>query len=84
MPEAPAPSKLAQVVDVAAGAAYVLVVAATLYLLFPGLRLGIRAFVNHAMFNYRYGVFLAQRSQVAGWVRDAMDGKVTDEPKAER
>jgi hypothetical protein len=77
-------SKLVQAVDVAAGLAYVLVVAATLYLLFPGLRTSLRVFVNHVIFNYRYGVFLAQRSEVAAWVKDAMQGKVTDEPKAER
>lgn len=71
-------AKLDHAIGIATNVAYLLVVAATLYLLFPGLRQQLRQVVAALMWNYRLGTYLARQQPVPGYVKDALAGKVAD------
>lgn len=73
-------AKLDHAIGIATNVAYLLVVASTLYLLFPGLRPSLRRVVAALMWNYRLGTYLARQQPVPGYVRDALAGKTVDEP----
>lgn len=75
------PNRLAEAVEIAGGVAYIMVVGATLYLLFPGIRLSVKGAAAHFWWTWKYGKFVAERSPVVEWAKDAVfRGKVVDVP----
>ena len=74
--------KLDRAVSIAANLAYVGLVGATLFLLFPALRPKARQIVAGLVFNYQLGVFLQHQAPVPSWVSAAIHGGATvDEPE---
>lgn len=71
-------AKIDRAIGIATNVAYLLLVAATLYLVFPGLRSQLRGLVRALVWNYQIGVYLAHQSPVPGYVKDALAGKVAD------
>jgi len=71
-------AKLDQTIGIATNVAYLLLVAGTLYLLFPGIRTGLRAMVRALVWNYQLGAYLARQQPVPRYVKDAIAGKVAD------
>jgi len=72
------PDKLDRALGVAVNVAYLLLVLATLYLLFPGLRQWARQLARALVWNYQVGTYLRRKGPVPGYVVDALAGKVAD------
>lgn len=71
-------AKVDRAIGIATNVAYLLVVAATLYLLFPGLRQQLRQLVAALMWNYRLGLYLARQQPVPRYVKDALAGRTVE------
>ncbi len=71
-------ARVDQAIGIATNVAYLLLVAATLYLLFPGLRTGLRSLARALVWNYQLGTYLARQQPVPRYVKDAFAGKVAD------
>lgn len=67
--------KLERSMAIAANAAYVLLICATVYMLVPGVRQGVKRMAAAAVWNYHLGSYLISRRPTPGWVKDALETK---------
>lgn len=78
-------SKAERAVAIAFNLAYVLVVVAFLWAMFPGLRRRLQAVAKAAIWNYQLGLYLASRQPTPGYVRAILEGGQTvEEPQPKR
>lgn len=72
--------------EVATNVAYLLMVAATLYLLFPGLRRGLASFAQAQVWNFQLGVWVEKERKMPGWKREALEvrGKRKPAPQTQQ